>query len=406
MKDPYMNATATKLNTHGLDIDKIRSDFPVLAQEVHNRPLIYLDNAATTQKPRQVIDEITKYYTNYNSNIHRGVHHLSQEATRRYEAARHQIQKLVNSTRDIELIFTRGTTESINLVASTWGRANVKHGDEILITGMEHHSNIVPWQLLAQDSGAILKVVPITDDGEIDLEEYYKMLNRRTKIVSFVHVSNSLGTINPAKQIIDAAHEVGAVVLMDTAQSIQHIPVDVRELDVDFMAFSGHKIYGPTGIGVLYGKKDILAEMPPYQGGGDMIKSVTFEKTIYNDLPYRFEAGTPNIVGAIGLGEAITYVRKTGIDKIAAYEKELMEYGTEKLSAINGLKIIGTAKEKAGAISFVLDNIHPHDVGTLLDTQGIAVQNRSPLHRTGNEKVWYSGYFPCILCILQYKRRN
>ncbi len=355
-------------------IDEIRKDFPILQKFIRKNPLVYLDNAATTQKPRSVIEALEQYYTYDNSNIHRGIHFLSQTATKKYEEARGTIAKFINAVRSPAVIFTRGTTESINLVASTFGRMNVHEGDEVLITHMDHHSGIVPWQMLCEEKGAKLRVVPIDDNGELMFDEYLNMLNEKTKIVSFVHVSNSLGTINPAKDIIDAARDRGIPVMMDAAQSVQHITVDVQELDVDFLAFSGHKVYGPTGIGVLYGKKHLLDEMPPYQGGGDMIKNVTFEKTIYNDLPYKFEGGTPNIAGAIGLGEAIKYIRNIGIDAIRRYEADLLNYATEKLQEIDELKIIGTAKEKSSSISFVLDNIHPHDVGTMLDMDGIAIR--------------------------------
>lgn len=356
------------------DVDKIREDFPILQTFVHGKPLIYLDNAATTQKPQSVIDNITNYYSTYNSNIHRGVHYLSEFATRKYEISRKTVRKFINADLDEEVIFTRGTTESINLVASTYGRFHLKEGDEVLITGMEHHSNIVPWQLICMEKGATLKVAPLNDDGEVILEEYIALLNERTKFVSIVHVSNSLGTINPVKEMIDAAHDLGIPVLLDGAQSVQHFKIDVKKLDCDFFVFSGHKIYGPTGIGVLYGKKSLLEEMPPYQGGGDMIKSVTFERTIFNDLPYKFEAGTPNIIGSIGLGEAIKYIDSVGIDKISRYENDLLEYATEILSDIDGLRIIGTAGQKSSVISFVLENIHPHDVGTFLDMDGIAIR--------------------------------
>lgn len=364
----------TDKNGESFDIEEIRSDFPVLSRTVHNKPLVYFDNAATTQKPKEVINKLDQYYHGYNSNIHRGVHYLSQLSTNEYEEARNLVQKYINSSRSVEVIFTRGTTESINLVASAWGRKNIRKGDEIVVTAMEHHSNIVPWQMLCEEKGAKLRVAPMNDNGEMIFDEYIKLLNDKTKLVSFVHVSNSLGTVNPAKEIIEAAHARGIPVLMDAAQSIQHLPVDVKELDVDFMAFSGHKIYGPTGIGVLYGKKDILDEMTPYQGGGDMIKSVSFDKTIYNDLPYKFEAGTPNIAGAIGLGEAIKYIRKFGLANIAEYEKKLLEYATHELEKIPELTIIGNASEKSSAISFIIENIHPHDAGTFLDMHGIAVR--------------------------------
>ncbi|MBM2813770.1 MAG: sufS [Ignavibacteria bacterium] len=355
-------------------VAQIRGDFPILQRIVHNKPLIYFDNAATTQKPRSVIDTITNYYTSYNSNIHRGVHYLSQLATDDYEKARKIIQKFINAGSSDEIIYTRGATESINLVAATYGRANLKSGDEVLISYMEHHSNIVPWQIICEQTGAKLIVAPIDDNGDIILEEFNKLLNDRTKIVSIVHISNSLGTINPIKEIIDRGHRYGAVVLIDGAQSVQHAKIDVKTLDCDFFVFSGHKIYGPTGIGVLYGKRAILEKMPPYQGGGDMIKSVRFERTIYNDLPYKFEAGTPNIVGAIGLGEAIDYLHSIGIEAIANYETRLLNYATHVISEIPGVEIIGKAKHKSSVISFVIVGIHPHDIGTMLDVDGIAIR--------------------------------
>ena len=360
--------------TKVFDPAKIREDFPILKQKVHGRPLVYLDSAATSQKPQVVIDTLVRYYTTENSNVHRGVHSLSQRATEDYEGARAKVRQLLNASDDREIIFVRGTTEGINLVAQSYGRQNIGEGDEIVISAMEHHSNIVPWQILCQEQGATLRVIPINDDGELLLDEYEKLLGPRTKLVSIVHLSNSLGTINPIEQIVAIAHSHGVPVLVDGAQSAPHMPVDVGKLGCDFYAFSGHKLYGPTGIGVLYGRAELLEAMPPYQGGGDMIKSVTFEKTLYNTLPYKFEAGTPNIAGAVGLGAAIDYVTDIGLDRIAAYERELLEYGTEGLSTIGGLRLIGTAREKAGVLSFVLDGIHPHDIGTILDTEGIAIR--------------------------------
>lgn len=356
------------------DTERIRNEFPILARKVRGSDLVYLDNAATTHKPKAVIDSISEYYSTYNSNIHRGVHLLSQEATKEYELARKKISKFINAARVEEIIYTRGTTEAINLIASTYGRANLKEGDEVLISAMEHHSNIVPWQLVCSATGARLKVIPMNDSGELILEEFDKLLSERTRIVSVVHVSNSLGTVNPVKYIVDRAHEFGAVAIVDGAQSIQHIPIDVQALGCDFYAFSGHKIYGPTGIGALYGKFEILSKMPPYQGGGDMIRSVTFEKTTFNDLPYKFEAGTPDISGAIGLGIALDFVRSVGMDSIAEHEKMLLDYATEQLSQIESLRIIGTAAAKASVLSFVLDGIHPHDIGTFLDMDGVAVR--------------------------------
>ncbi len=356
------------------DLEKIRKDFPILNQSVHGKPLCYLDNAATTQKPKVVIDTLVKYYETMNSNIHRGVHTLSEAATKAHDEARKKIKNFINAESEKEIIFTRGTTESINLVANTFGKQNLNEGDEVIISGMEHHSNIVPWQLICKERKAKLKVIPISDEGELILEEFEKLITGKTKIVSVVYVSNSLGTINPIEKIIEIAHSHNIPVLVDGAQAVNHLPVDVQKLDCDFFAFSGHKIYGPTGIGVLYGKKKFLEEMPPYQGGGDMISKVTFDETTYNELPYKFEAGTPDIAGAIGLGAAIDYVNSIGINNIAAHEKELLDYASSALRQIEGLKIIGTAKEKCSVISFVLENVHPHDIGTFLDFEGIAVR--------------------------------
>jgi cysteine desulfurase/selenocysteine lyase len=362
------------LETASFDVQKVREDFPILKETVHGKPLIYLDNAATSQKPRSVIDATARYYSADNSNIHRGVHLLSQRATTEYEDARIKVQSFINAAHSQEIIFVRGTTEAINLVVNSYGRANVRSGDEILITTMEHHSNIVPWQILCEEKGAKLRVVPITDEGDLILEEFDKLLNERTKFVSLAHVSNALGTINPVRRIIESAHSLGIPVLLDGAQAAPHAKIDVQELDCDFYAFSGHKLFGPTGIGVLFGKSHLLDAMPPYQGGGDMIATVTFEKTTYNTLPYKFEAGTPNIAGTIALGTAIDYVNQIGLDNIAKYEHELLEYGTEALSQVSGLRLIGTAKEKASVFSFVLEGIHPHDVGTILDREGIAIR--------------------------------
>ena len=357
-----------------LDVEKLRQDFPVLHQEVNGHPLVYLDNAATSQKPQCVIDALVNYYATENSNVHRGVHTLSQHATDDYEAARSKVRRFINAAEDHELIYVRGTTEAINLVAQTYGRQNIGAGDEIIITGMEHHSNIVPWQILTQDTGAVLRVIPFNDNGELLLDEYEKLLGPRTKLVSVVHQSNAMGTINPMEAIIEQAHARGIPVLVDGAQSIPHIPIDVQKLDCDFFAFSGHKLYGPTGIGILYGKSELLEQMPPYQAGGEMIRSVTFEKTLYNILPHKFEAGTPNIAGSIGLGAAIDYVEDVGMERIASYEKELLDYGTDRLTRIEGLRLIGTAREKGGILSFTLGDIHPHDIGTILDSQGIAIR--------------------------------
>jgi cysteine desulfurase/selenocysteine lyase len=355
-------------------VDKVRQGFPILSEKVHGKPLVYFDNAATSQKPQVVIDAVHEFLATYNANIHRGVHHLSERGTEAYEQSREKVQQFINAAESREVIFVRGTTEAINLVAYSYGRQHIQAGDEIVISVMEHHSNIVPWQILCQQTGAVLRVVPINDAGELLLDEYEKLLTPRTRLVSLVHVSNALGTINPLQPIIRLARRQGVPVLVDGAQAVPHLKVDVRELDCDFYAFSGHKVFGPTGIGVLYGKAELLEGMPPYQGGGDMIKSVTFEKTLYNDLPYKFEAGTPHIAGVIGLGAAIDYVHGIGLERIAAYEHQLLEYATEALSAIPGLRIIGTADEKASLISFVLDGVHAHDVGTILDHAGIAIR--------------------------------
>lgn len=356
------------------DVARYRKDFPILNQKVYGKPLVYLDNAATTQKPQAVIDTVERYYSKENANIHRGIHYLSQQATDAYDDARVIVQRFLNAAEPREIIFVRGATEGINLVAQSYGRTFIKGGDEIVITAMEHHSNIVPWQILCGEIGAKLRVAPIDDNGELLIEEYEKLLNQRTKFVAATYISNALGTVNPVKRIVQAAHERDIPVLIDGAQAAPHVPVDVRRLDCDFFVFSGHKIYGPTGIGVLYGKAERLEKMPPYQGGGDMISAVTFEKTLYNKLPYKFEAGTPHISGVIGLGEAINYVSRVGLEKIAAYERELLDDATKALSRIPGLRIIGTAKEKASIISFVLGEIHAHDMGTIMDRGGIAIR--------------------------------
>ena len=362
------------MTSQPFDVEAVRRDFPILSREVGGKPLVYLDSAATSQKPQAVIDALAAYYGGMNANVHRGVHTLSQEATDAYEGARAKARAFINAAEDAEIVFTRGTTEGINLVAHSLGAQRVAEGSEVIISNMEHHSNVVPWQILCEERGARLRVVPINEDGELLMDEYEAMLGPRTALVSIVHMSNALGTINPVKDIVALAHAHGAPVLLDGAQAIPHLPVDVRELDCDFYAFSGHKLFGPTGIGVLYGKREWLEAMPPYQGGGDMIKSVTFERTIYNDLPYKFEAGTPHIAGVVGLGAAIDYVNGVGLARAAAYERELLEYGTEQLQAIGGLRLIGTARQKAGVLSFTLDGIHPHDIGTILDTQGIAIR--------------------------------
>ena len=366
--------SAVKKESFIYEVDKIRNDFPILKTIVHGKPLVYLDNAATTQKPQYVIDKTNNYYEKYNANIHRGVHALSQEATEEFESARIIVKNFINALGKNEIIFTRGTTESINLVASSYGRKNINEGDEIIISTMEHHSNIVPWQMLCEEKKAKLKVIPINDEGEIIFEEFEKLINEKTKFVSVVYASNSLGTVNPVKKIIDLAHHYSIPVLLDAAQAVNHLKIDVQELDCDFLAFSGHKLYGPTGIGVLYGKVNHLEAMPPYQGGGDMISKVTFEHTTYNELPHKFEAGTPDIVGAIGLGAAIEYVNKIGLENIAYHENLLLEYATNAVQDLSGLRIIGTAKEKIGVLSFHFENVHPHDVGTFLDFEGVAIR--------------------------------
>ena len=357
-----------------LDIDAIRRQFPVLNRIVKGQPLIYFDNAATSQKPQVVIDALVNYYSGYNANIHRGIHTLAEEATAAFEATRDAVKTFINASSREEIIFTRGTTESINLVAYTWGRQHIKAGDEIIISTMEHHSNIVPWQVLCEEKGAVLKVIPINEEGELLMDEYEKLLNPKTRLVSIVHVSNALGTVNPVKQIIEAAHRTGAVVLVDGAQSSVHLDIDVQEMDADFFAFSSHKLYGPTGVGVLYGKKELLLAMPVFQGGGEMIKEVSFNKTTYADLPYKFEAGTPNIADTIAFKTAIDFINKLGKEKIRQHENELLYYGTEQLQQIPGLSINGRAKEKVSLISFVVDKVHPQDIGILLDNRGIAVR--------------------------------
>jgi cysteine desulfurase/selenocysteine lyase len=356
------------------DVQKIRNDFPILKIMVHGKPLVYLDNAATTQKPQYVIDRTNNYYEKYNANIHRGVHALSQEATEAFESSRIIIKNFINALGKNEIIFTRGTTESINLVASTYGRTNIKEGDEIIISTMEHHSNIVPWQMLCAEKRAMLRIIPVNDKGELIIEEFEKLINEKTKFISVVYVSNSLGTVNPVKKIIDLAHSYNIPVLLDAAQAVNHLKIDVQKLDCDFLAFSGHKLYGPTGIGVLYGKVNYLEAMPPYQGGGDMISKVTFEGTTYNELPHKFEAGTPDIVGAIGLGAAIEYIEIIGLENISHHENLLLEYATKAVQDLSGIRIIGTAKEKIGVLSFHFENVHPHDVGTFLDFEGVAIR--------------------------------
>ena len=355
-------------------IAEIRNDFPILNSKVRGKDLVYLDNGATAQKPTMVIDAINTYYKDYNSNIHRGVHHLSQVATTAYEEAREKLRDFINAPKLEEVIFTKGTTDSINIVASCFGRNSLNKGDEVIISAMEHHSNIVPWQMICDEREAVLKVIPINNNGELLMEEYKKLLSDKTKLVAVIHISNTLGTINPVKEIIDLAHQKGALVLLDGAQAVPHIKVDVQDLDCDFYTFSGHKMFGPTGVGILYGKSEYLNDMPPYQGGGDMIKEVTFEKTTYNCLPHKFEAGTPNIVGGIGLGVAVDYMQEVGIDLMHKREEELLTYATEKILKVEGVRIIGEAEHKASVLSFVVEGLHPFDVGTLLDQLGIAVR--------------------------------
>ena len=356
------------------DVESIRRDFPILSLQVYGKPLVYLDNAASAQKPASVIEAEREVYERCYANIHRGVHYLSVHATDAYDASREKARAFLNAAETHEIVFVRGTTEAVNLVAQTWGRANVRAGDEILITALEHHSNIVPWQMLCEEKGARLAVAPILDSGEVDIEALARLLTPRTRMVSIAHLSNALGTVLPVARIVELAHAAGALVFVDGAQAVPRMPVDVRALGVDFYAFSSHKIYGPTGVGVLYGRAEILDAMPPYQGGGDMIRSVTFEKTTYNSLPYKFEAGTPNIAGGIAFGAALDYVTRVGLSRIEAHEHDLLAYATESLSAIPELRIVGTAREKAGVLSFVLDGVHPHDIGTVLDREGIAVR--------------------------------
>ena len=363
----------------GIDVYAIRKQFPILNREVKGKSLVYFDNAATSQKPQSVIDALINYYTSYNANVHRGIHTLAEEATLAFESTRDAVQKFIKAESREQIIFTRGTTEGINLVAYTWGRQNIKAGDEIIISSLEHHSNIVPWQILCEEKAAVLRIIPINDKGELLIDDpiaigYKKLITPKTKLVSVAHASNALGTINPVKQIIDAAHKAGAVVLIDGAQSTVHLDIDVQEMDCDFFAFSAHKLYGPTGIGVLYGKKELLETMPPFQGGGEMIKEVTFEKTTYNELPYKYEAGTPNIADAIAFKAALDFVNQTGKEKIRKHEEELLKYATEQLRQIPGLRIIGEAKEKVSVISFVIDGFHAQDIGILLDNRGIAVR--------------------------------
>ncbi|HEU4607549.1 MAG TPA: cysteine desulfurase [Chitinophagaceae bacterium] len=366
--------TESIISAGHIDVEAVRKDFPLLTVQVNGRPLVYLDNAASSQKPLLVLNAIRDYYTGINSNVHRGVHHLSQLATDAFELARKKLSDYINARNDYELIFTRGTTEAINLVASSYGKAFVQAGDEIIISAMEHHSNIVPWQIVCEERQAKLRVIPMNQNGELDMEAFASMVSNKVKLVAANYISNSLGTINPVREIIAQAHALNIPVLLDAAQAIHHLPVDVQELGVDFLAFSGHKMYGPTGIGILYGREEWLNKMPPYQGGGEMIKSVSFEKTTYNELPFKFEAGTPHIEGAIGLGAAVDYIQTIGLDAIAAYENELLQYATEKLLQIEGLRMIGTAAQKAGVAAFIVEGIHPYDMGVILDKLGIAVR--------------------------------
>lgn len=370
----YQDILTSKKPGSGFDPDLIRGSFPILKATVHGKKLVYLDNAATTQKPESVIKALDDYYRQLNSNVHRGVHSLSEKATEAYEGVRDKARQFINASSNKEIIFLRGTTEGINLVAGSYGRSNVGQGDEILITGLEHHSNIVPWQMLCNQTGAVLKVAPIDDKGEVILSEFERLIGPKTRIVAIAHVSNALGTVNPVKRMVAIAHAHGIPVLLDGAQAVPHFRIDVRNLDCDFYAFSAHKMYGPTGIGVLYGKQSILEAMPPYQGGGDMIRSVTFEKTIFNDLPHKFEAGTPNIADTIGLGAAFDFLNGLDWNAVSHYEHELLTYASEVIGAIPGVRIVGTAGDKAGVVSFVMEDVHPHDIGTILDWEGIAVR--------------------------------
>ncbi|SEL88245.1 cysteine desulfurase /L-selenocysteine selenide-lyase (L-alanine-forming) [Stigmatella aurantiaca] len=362
------------MSQHGLDVARVRADFPILLQEVRGRPLVYLDSAASAQKPQAVIDALVRFYTHDNANVHRGVHLLSERATEAFEDAREKVRRFLKARESKEIVFVRGTTEAINLVAQTFGRKHVGPGDEVLITGLEHHANIVPWQLLCEQQGATLKSVPVNEHGELVLEALDGLLTPRTRILALTHVSNALGTVVPVKELIRRAHAKGVPVLVDGAQAVTHFPVDVQDLDCDFYAFSGHKLFGPMGIGVLYGKKELLEAMPPYQGGGDMILSVTLEKTVYNRIPYRFEAGTPDVAGAVGLGAAIDYLEALGLEAIAAHDRELLAYAEEVLGAVPGIRILGRAQERSGVVSFVMQDIHPHDIGTILDREGVAIR--------------------------------
>ncbi|MFZ5972525.1 MAG: SufS family cysteine desulfurase [Bacteroidota bacterium] len=366
--------TSTTFARVQLSIEEIRREFPVLHQQVNNRDLVYFDNAATTQKPKRVIDSLVRYYEGYNANIHRGIHTLAERATRAYEATREAMRTFINASAAEEIIFTRGVTESINLVAYSYGRAFIQKGDEIIVSALEHHSNMVPWQMLCEETGAVLKVIPVTDEGELDLASYQRLLTDNTKLVAVNHASNSLGTVNPVREIIELAHQRGAVVLIDGAQAAAHLPIDVQALDCDFYCISSHKMYGPTGTGILYGKKALLERMPPFMGGGEMIKDVTFAKTTYNDLPYKFEAGTPNIADVVALKSAIELIQQYGKEAMAAYEHELLAYATEKIGQIKGVRLVGTARNKVSILAFVVDGIHHFDIGQMLDARGIAVR--------------------------------
>ncbi len=367
-------AMAQNVSTCGLDVERVRCDFPILHQHVRGKPLVYLDNGATAQKPEAVVKAVARYYEQDNANVHRGVHALSERATQAYNQARSKVQQFINAADSREVIFVRGTTEAINLVAQTYGRARIREGDEIILTELEHHSNIVPWQLLREQTGARIRVAPIDDNGDVELESFEKLFNHRTRFVAIAHVSNALGTVNPVKRMIKIAHAHDTPVLLDGAQAAPHLPLDVQELDCDFYAFSGHKAYGPTGIGALYGKASLLNDMSPYQGGGDMIRRVTFEETLFAPIPFKFEAGTPNVAGAVGFGAALDYVKGIGLDVIGAHESELLAYATEALSTVPDLRIIGTAREKASLLSFVIEGVHAHDIGTIMDMQGIAIR--------------------------------
>ncbi|MCG8319029.1 MAG: cysteine desulfurase [Cytophagales bacterium] len=369
-----MSSNYETLNKHGLDIRKIRAEFPILHQQVNGKPLVYFDNAATTQKPLRVIEALTDYYSGYNANIHRGIHTLAEKATSAFEESRRAVKEFMNAPEAEEIIFTYGTTDGINLIASTFGRANIGEGDEIIISSMEHHSNIVPWQMLCEETGAKLKIIPINDRGEIVFEAFEKMLSERTRLVSIVHISNSLGTINPVKAVIQKAHEYGAKVLIDGAQASAHIEIDMQDLDCDFYVFSMHKLFGPTGTGILYGKRPLLEAMPPFRGGGEMIKEVTFEKTTYNDIPYKFEAGTPNIGDVVAIKRALEFVEAYGKENISKYEDELLQYANERLQTIPSVKLIGTAQNKISVVSFIMEGIHHFDIGMMMDARGVALR--------------------------------